>query len=111
MEQALWGGTIIADCDQCGTQELRTSAFHLTIFDTGENCYYAFFCPGCTEEVRSPADLETVLALLNVGVSATEVAVPDEVLDPARSGPPITCDDVMDFVIGLRTHDAYYWAS
>lgn len=104
--------TITADCPSCGPQCLRVSAYHLTIFDTGENCYYSFFCPGCTEEIRGDADLDLVVILLEAGVTATEVLVPDEVLDPVRhGGPPISPDDVMDFVVGLRNADPHYWAT
>lgn len=94
---------IIAACPECGRQELRPSALHLTVFSHGEGHTYAFFCPGCTEEITQPASQEIVLLLMRAGVSSSEVEVPLEVLEhPPASVPAISVDDVMEFVVGLR---------
>lgn len=96
-------------CPDCGPCELRTTGLHLVVFDHGHGSYAAFFCPGCTEEIRLGVDLEAQLTLVTAGVGVTEVAVPDEMLDPARSGPAISPDDVMEFALALRAGDAYAW--
>lgn len=94
---------IRAECDRCGPQDLRPTALHLTVFSHGEGHHYAFFCPGCTEEVVHPADLDVCLLLRGAGVAASEVIVPLEVLEhPPASIPPISPDDVMEFVVRLR---------
>jgi len=98
-----------ATCPTCGPRELRASALHLTVFDHGRNAFYAFFCPGCTDEVRHSADIDTLVLLSQAGVGCTEIHVPDEVLDPARTGPPISPDDVMEFAVALRGTDDFYW--
>jgi len=101
--------TFTVTCPTCGDQDLRASALHLTVFDHGRNSFYSFFCPGCTEEVRHRADIDVLIVLCQAEVACTEIHVPDECLDPARSGPPISSDDVMDFVVALREHDEFYW--
>lgn len=100
---------LAAPCHTCGVTRLRPTAFHLTVFDHGDGAFFTFFCPGCTEEIRHDACLDTALALMAAGVATTEVHVPDEVLDPARSGPAISPDDVMEFVLALRAGDDYFW--
>lgn len=88
-------------CPICGEQELRPSGLHLTVFDAGDAHFYEFFCPGCHEHVRKPAD-ETIQGLLmSADVEHTFEHVPLEVLE-AHNGPSITVDDVMDFVVALR---------
>lgn len=97
------GTTIIAACPDCGPQNLRPSALHLTVYSHGEGHTYAFFCPGCTEEVTRAASEEVLMQLMNAGVSSSEVIVPLEVLEhPPVTAPPISVDDVMEFVVELR---------
>jgi len=96
---------ILANCRYCssGKLELRPSAFHLTIFSTGEGNYYTFFCPSCTEENRWPAQDAVCNILMKVGVATSEVEVPLEILEhPPEDAPAISVDDVMEFVVALR---------
>jgi len=88
----------------CNISMLRASAFHVTVFDSGVGDYYSFFCPHCTEESRHPMDEALVLTFTRLGVRLTVEHVPLEVLEP-KGGPPISSDDIMDFVLEMASLD------
>lgn len=93
------------ECPTCGVQTLRPAAFHLTIMSAGAGHFYTFFCPCCTEEIRTPCTERIVCIMLDVGVANHEVKVPAEIAEhPPLDAPPISPDDVMDFVSALRSY-------
>lgn len=95
---------ITASCSECAAEStLRPSAFRMTIFDSGRGSYYSFFCPSCTEESRRELDPALEVILCRFGVRLTLVHVPLEVLEP-KGGPPISPEDVMDFVLDLELY-------
>lgn len=102
--------SVTVSCPDCATLrgihhfELQSSAIHMTLFDTGEGNYYTFFCPTCYAEVNKPAD-ETIQGLLLGYVNSTLVHVPEELLDGDRTGPVLTTEDLMDFMIDLHGQD------
>lgn len=96
---------LTTECPTCGVQTLRPTAFHLTTMSAGAGHFYTFFCPICTEEIRVPCSEYIVYVLLDIGVANHEVHVPAEVAEhPGELAPPISPDDVMDFVTALRSY-------
>jgi hypothetical protein len=88
-------------CGFCKAEsELRPSGIHLWAYDHGQQTY-SFFCPKCTEENVKDAPDQVLNLLLAGGVAMSIIHVPLEFLEP-KEGPPISCDDVMDFVVALR---------
>ena len=96
--------TIKASCPTCGEVELTPADVSLVVCSHAPLSYYAFDCPGCTQEVRKPADDHVVSLLVSGGVPATVWAVPAEALEP-RTGPPLTYDDLLDLAIHLHSTD------
>ncbi len=96
--------TIKASCPTCGEVELTPADVSLIVCSHAPLSYYSFACPGCTEQVRKPADDHVVSLLVSGGVSATVWEVPAEALEP-RTGPVLTYDDLLDFAIELASHD------
>lgn len=96
------GPKIIATCPECGPQNLAPTGMHLTVYSHGENHTYEFFCPTCFDEVLRPASQEVVDLLHNAGVRQDTIEVPLEVLEHPAGAPPLTVDDLMDFVTDLR---------
>lgn len=91
---------IKATCPTDGEVQLRETGVLLTIMDWGDGSTYTFFCPTCKEQVVKPAD-ETIIHLLENVVHVKRVHVPLEIQDGDRTGPPLTTDDLMEFVVGL----------
>lgn len=95
--------TIKASCPSCKDVELAPSAFHLTVYDAGNGHFYEFFCPKCYERIVKPADESVQSLLMRGGVEHTFTHMPLELLE-VHTGPALTVDDVMDFVVALRQH-------
>lgn len=97
--------TIHATCKEClrDVKDLRTTAVMMTVYDsdpTGEQGYYSFFCPLCTEESKTPLSSDLINLLSSAGVRTNVVHVPEEFLEP-KGGPVISPDDILDFCIKL----------
>ena len=97
---------VTVSCPDCAKERgtspfvMQSTGIHLTLFDTGVGAFYTFFCPHCYTEVSKPAD-DSLVGLMLGYVPSTLVHVPDEMGDENRAGPPISSDDVMDFIIEL----------
>lgn len=91
---------IKATCPTDGEVKLRETGVLLTLMDWGNGSTYTFFCPECKEEVVKPAPPDVIALLENV-VHVKHVHVPLEIVEDDRTGPPLTTDDLMEFVIEL----------
>ena len=91
---------IKATCPTCGETKLKESGMLLALMDWGNGSTYTFFCPTCKEEVVKAADSQVIQLLKNV-VHVKHVHVPLEIVEGCRTGPTLTTDDLMDFVIEL----------
>ncbi len=96
--------TIKASCPTCGEVELTPADVSLVVCSHAALSYYSFACPGCTVQVRKPADDHVVSLLVSGGVPATVWEVPAEALEP-RTGPALTYDDLLDLAIELESTD------
>ena len=92
--------TIKASCPTCGEVELTPGDVTLMVCSHAALSYYSFTCPGCTHEVRKPADDHVVALLVSGGVPASVWEVPAEALE-VKSGPPIGYDDLLDFKLQI----------
>lgn len=92
--------TIKASCPGCGEVELTSADIRLMVCSHAALSYYAFACPSCADEVRKPADDHVVSLLMSGGVAPTVWEVPAEALEP-KTGPALTYDDLLDFVLTL----------
>ena len=96
--------TIKASCPSCGEVELTSEDISLRVCSHGPLSYYSFICPECEDYVRKPADDHIVSLLMSGGVHAEVWEVPAEALEP-KSGPDLTYDDLLDFVLQLGRDD------
>lgn len=97
--------TIKATCPLCGDVELTPAQVRLVVASVAEMSYYAFPCSTCSEEIRKPADENVIALLVTGGVRPQRWEIPAEALEE-RSGPVLTYDDVLDFVLELSQIDA-----
>jgi predicted RNA-binding Zn-ribbon protein involved in translation (DUF1610 family) len=96
--------TIKATCPFCGEVDLSADDIVLKIGAKSETNSYSFACPGCGDTVQKPADRRVVRLLLSGGVVPVPVHIPAEALE-AKSGPPLTHDDLLDFHYRLQQND------
>lgn len=96
--------TIKTSCPFCGDVDLQPSTITLTICSYRPWSYYSFSCPRCQQGIDKAAN-ETVLALLRGGgVPVVGWHVPAEALE-ARTGYPLSMDDLLDFHLTLGVRD------
>ena len=96
--------TIKASCPTCGEVELTPADVSLMVCSHAPLSYYAFDCPGCSDEVRKPADDHVVSLLVSGGVPANVWDVPGEALE-LKDGPRLSYDDLLDFALHLGSTD------
>ena len=96
--------TIKASCPTCGEVELTSKDIALRVCNHAPLSYYAFDCPKCHDEVRKPADDHIVSLLMSGGVRPQMWEIPAEALEP-KTGPALTYDDLLDFVLQLGRAD------
>lgn len=96
--------TIKATCPSCGEVELTERDIELKVCSSAPLSYYSFACPACSDRIRKPADDHIVSLLISGGVEALVWEVPAEALE-AKSGPVLTYDDLLDFVLWLGMAD------
>jgi len=93
--------TIIkATCPSCGDVELSRDQVRLVVHPVADRSFYGFTCTVCGDAVRKPAGDEVVRLLTMGGVIAERVLVPAEALE-VHAGPPVSADEVLDFVAWL----------
>ncbi|MGH2768571.1 MAG: hypothetical protein ACRDIF_06410 [Actinomycetota bacterium] len=93
---------IRATCPGCGEVDLKAEQIHLLIPGGGEAGTYRFSCPVCGEQVEKSADSRVVSLLISGGVKPERLGEPF----PARSHPPISYDDLLDFHLQLQSEHA-----
>lgn len=87
-------------CPGDGTVVVLRSEVLLTLFPSG--AIFTFPCPTCHRRiVREPSERD-VVKLVDAGVRVHRVTLPDP---PARDGPPITHDELLDFHLELDRAD------
>jgi hypothetical protein len=92
--------TIKASCPTCGEVELTPPDVRLMVCSHAPSSFYSFTCPGCSDEVRKPADDHVISLLMSGGVTATVWEIPGEALEP-KVGAALNYDDLLDFVLRL----------
>lgn len=97
--------TIIAHCPVCGEVKLKPEDVVLDIDMCGPN-FYRFACSGCDDTIEKPADERIVRLLMSGGVHARFRRFGDRYDDDA---PPITNDEVLDFILQLERTDIGQW--
>src|SRR4051794_9659615 len=94
--------TIKVCCEACNREiSMYATAYHLTVFKHTGTGYFRFFCAGCHAENTQKADQHVVSLLRSGGVRYSVVQVPAEARE-VHHGPPLTVDDLMDFVIDFN---------
>jgi hypothetical protein len=93
--------TIRVTCPGCGDLELSADELRLVVAEATDASFYSFRCRRCRLAVRRPASHGVVMLLMSGGVVAETLAVPAEALE-ARSGAPISYDDLLDFLLALE---------
>ena len=93
-----------ASCPSCGEVVLTPADVSLMVCSHAPLSYYAFQCLGCNTEVRKPADDHVVSLLVRGGVPAEVWDIPAEALE-IKAGPPLSYDDLLDFVLQLSKCD------
>jgi hypothetical protein len=96
--------TIKATCPVCGDVDLRPPQLRLVVCNRPGWSYYSFRCTRCRDEIRKPADEDVVMLLVSGGVVAEQWKIPAEALEQ-RTGPVISYDDVLDFVLASAEMD------
>ena len=92
-------------CKRCGDIELSPKAIELRICSVLERSVYAFTCPSCSSSIIKPADDQRIISLLrSVGVPSVGWQIPAEADEP-RDGPPLSNDDLLDFMLDLEQPD------
>lgn len=94
---------ISTNCPQCGEVDLSPEQMWLVLAEPVDRSHYGFRCPRCATTSRHPADHGT-LALLAGLVPVETMLVPLEALEQA-TGPALTCDDLIDLMVALESHD------
>lgn len=93
---------IEASCPECGTVDCRAADFDLAVCGDTRASFYAFACPKCGDRVQKHADDRVVEVLIAEGVNPTFWELPAEMTEE-HSGPPLTTDDLLDFLILLNS--------
>ncbi|HWB67642.1 MAG TPA: hypothetical protein VG708_12530 [Mycobacteriales bacterium] len=96
--------TIKASCPTCGDVELTADDVELRVCNHQPLSSYRFDCPKCNEVVVKTADEQVIALLMSGGVKAIMWELPAEALEP-KAGPPLTYDDLLDFVMELGVDD------
>ncbi|MEP6463189.1 MAG: hypothetical protein ABJC62_07190 [Frankiaceae bacterium] len=96
--------TIKASCPMCGEVELTSRDISLMVCNHAPLSYYRFDCPTCRDEVQKPADDHIISLLMSGGVRAHVWEIPAEALE-THDGPPLSYDDLLDFVLQLTARD------
>ena len=96
--------TIKATCPLCGDVDLTPAEVQVTRAPAAGWATYAFGCPECGQRVSKPAGEDVVGLLATAGVPVRVLDIPEEALEP-HDGPPLTYDDLIDFVLMLGVSD------
>ena len=88
--------TIRASCANCGDVQLTTADVTVRMCVSTDEGEYRFECPLCEDLVVRHAEQRTIDLLLAAGVEFVTWSLPAELFE-ARSGAPITHDDLIDF--------------
>jgi hypothetical protein len=94
--------TVRASCSGCGDVELTTREVQVQVCTATEEGTYSFVCPSCRLIVNKAAEPRVIELLVSAGVRVVNWDLPAE-LSEAKSGPPITYDDLLAFHFELST--------
>ncbi len=97
--------TIRASCANCGDVQLTTADVTVRMCVSTDEGEYRFECPLCDDLVVRHAEQRTIDLLLAAGVEFVTWSLPAELFE-ARSGAPITHDDLIDFHTVLADDEA-----
>lgn len=100
--------TIKATCPTCGDVDLTPADVTVTVARALGWSTYSFTCAGCADAICKPADDEVVQLLTGAGVRVERIDIPLEYLEErvmARTCPPMTSDDLLDFALWLEGID------
>ena len=96
---------ICCSCYVCGPQVVPPSQVRLFIHeDLPDLDVYVFRCPSCHDEVAKHADEDAILLLTPV-VETVLISRPAEVDERVSHMPPLTEDDLLDFLLHLSADD------
>ena len=96
---------IEATCPTCGAVEVTPGDIELGICKNHSDAsYYRFTCPVCSDNVKKKAEDRVIELLIAEGVRPAHWSLPAEILE-THSGPAITSDDVLDFLLLLEQPD------
>jgi hypothetical protein len=96
--------TVRASCPGCGDVELTTREVQVQVCSATEEGTYSFVCPSCRLIVNKPAEPRVIELLVSAGVKVVSWDLPAE-LSEAKSGPPISYDDLLAFHFELSSDD------
>lgn len=88
--------TIRATCSDCGDVELTVEDVTVRVCLEDNSGTYRFRCPSCEMTVVKPAEPRIVDLLVASGVQLSTWQLPAELYE-ARTGAPLTHDDLLDF--------------
>ncbi len=97
--------TIKATCPDCGEVELTADDVTLSVCPNAPMANYSFTCPSCARLVRKDADDHIVSLLMSGGVDPVVWDIATEYLERVTAGPPLSYDDLLDFVLWLGVGD------
>jgi hypothetical protein len=98
---------ITTRCDRCGDVDLLAEQMWLVVSEPRDRTHFGFSCPQCHEVSRHRVDDET-LDVLKQLLPVEEIALPAEALE-THSGPALTTDDLIDLMVSLDDHAAFYF--
>jgi hypothetical protein len=96
--------TIRAQCPECGDVRLEANDLTVRVCSDDDAGSYWFRCPACDAPVAKAATPHVVELLVSSGVRLDMWRRPAE-LQEARTGPPLTHDDLLDFHVMLESDD------
>jgi hypothetical protein len=93
--------TVRAQCPACGDVQLQINDLTVRVCDDEDTPgAYRFQCPGCEQTVSRPASPRIIELLVSAGAPHELWTWPAELAE-ARSGPPLTSDDLLDLHVLL----------
>lgn len=93
-------------CPTCGDSTILAKEVRLhTFIGAPQRNFYAFECPICGARVERDASADVVTLIRGVGSPETITRIPAEALEE-HTGPAITANDVLDFMLALDARDA-----
>ncbi len=90
-----------AVCPGCGPMVVPAAEVRCELETAGHRGLCELRCPVCSTTIVVPAVAPAVESLWRAGSGHMSGSVPFELLEP-HAGPPLSWDDVLDFVLALE---------